>query len=263
MKMTTAIMVAMGLAAPAAFAQSVQGGPMHDMPGMQMQPGTQLGSQQYQPGGQEQPSTGSEAGSAASSGASGELHGASGPQFNGAPDVAYAPQEKTQNGVSYVCGGIGKDEVAYMKQQAANYDMMLTFAARNGDYLADVDVEVKDARGNPVLQTRCDAPMMLIDLPQGGTYRVHAETGGYSLNRTAHVTAGRSKQRVARVAMVWPQSTGAFEGPQTATGGSATGGTSRSGSGGQGLQQPDYQRGENGYSPRDRMYQDNQGGANQ
>jgi hypothetical protein len=234
---------------------------MQDMPGMQMQPGTQLGSQHYQP------PADSGAGSSISSGASGEPHGASGPQFNGAPDVASAPQEKTQNGVSYVCGGVGRDEVAYMKQQAGKYDMMLTFAARNGDYLADVDVEVKDARGNPVLQTRCDAPMMLIDLPQGGTYRVHAETGGYSLNRTAHVNAGRSKQRVARVAMVWPQSTGTFEGPQTATGGSATGGTSRSGSGGQGVQQPDYQRGENGYSPgyspRDRLYQDNQGGANQ
>src|SRR3569833_1309184 len=98
MKMTTAIMVALGLAAPAAFAQSAQGGSAQDMPGMQMQPGTQLGSQHYQPSG------GAEVGSAPSSGASGVLHGASGPQFNGAPDVAYAPQEKTQNGVSYVCG---------------------------------------------------------------------------------------------------------------------------------------------------------------
>lgn len=112
----------------------------------------------------------------------------------------------TQDDVTYLCGGVGEEEVAYMKQEAKGYDLMLTFAARDGSYLADVDVDIKDAKGNSVLQTACDSPILLVDLPRSGTYRVRAETAGHELNRTVKVSAGEKKrQRVAATVLSWPQ----------------------------------------------------------
>ncbi len=116
------------------------------------------------------------------------------------------PSPVTRNDVTYVCGGVGDEEQRYMKEQAKAYDMMLTFATKKGTYVADVDVDIKDAKGNDVLQANCDGPMMLIDLPRGGAYRVRAEAAGYSQNRTVRVASARNnKQRIASAVLTFPQ----------------------------------------------------------
>lgn len=136
---------------------------------------------------------------------------------------------RTENGVTYLCGGVGKDEAAYMKQSARDHDLMLTFATRRGDYLADVNVTIENARGEPVLQTTCDAPIMLVDMPASGTYRIRAETGGYRQDRTARIKT--NKRSVAALTMTWPQSlagTGAPSPDVSSTGASGTEGSSGS-----------------------------------
>lgn len=107
----------------------------------------------------------------------------------------------TDNGVTYLCGGIGLDESERLKREARNYDLMLTFVARDGSYLADVNIDISDARGQSLLKLRCDAPMMLIELPKSGTYHVRAETGGHMLTRTVQV--GTSQQGKA-LTLTWP-----------------------------------------------------------
>jgi hypothetical protein len=86
----------------------------------------------------------------------------------------------TENDITYLCGGVGQEEAAHMKQAARDYDLMLTFAARDGSYLADVNVDIADSGGKSMLKTVCDAPIMLVDLPRSGTYRLKAETGGHT-----------------------------------------------------------------------------------
>ncbi|HEX7646795.1 MAG TPA: hypothetical protein VF450_05245 [Noviherbaspirillum sp.] len=116
------------------------------------------------------------------------------------------PKPQVQGDVTYLCGGVGAEEATYMKSQASGYDMMLTFAAKDGSYLADVNVDIRDAKGQPILQTKCDSPIMLIDVPKSGTYRIRADAAGYSLNRTAKVTAKQKKgARVASLVLTWPQ----------------------------------------------------------
>lgn len=111
-----------------------------------------------------------------------------------------------QGDVTYLCGGVGEEEEAFMKQQAKGYDLMLTFAARNGAYLADVNVDIADAKGNSVLQATCDAPIMLVDLPRSGNYRVNADAAGYSLQQTVKVSAAKkTRPSVASASLVWPQ----------------------------------------------------------
>jgi len=111
-----------------------------------------------------------------------------------------------QGDVTYLCGGVGAEEAAYLKREAKEYDLMLTFAARNGAYLADVDVAIADHSGNAVLQANCSGPIMLVDLPGSGSYRVQAEAAGHVLHRTVSVTASKkSRPGVASASLVWPQ----------------------------------------------------------
>jgi len=109
-------------------------------------------------------------------------------------------QPKTENGISYLCGGIGLDESDYLKSEARSHGLLMTFAARDGSYLANVHVDIADNRGKPVLAVDCDAPMLLVDLPRPGSYKIKAQTGGTTLTRTASMQGKRGN----RVVFVWP-----------------------------------------------------------
>jgi len=216
MKTTIALLIALGLASHAACAQSQSASPQDQglqAPDSSGASGTRSGAQSGWQSGSQSP------------GSSG-MQSEAGMEFNTAPPAMSLPQEQTQNDVAYLCGGIGQEEASYMKQQARNYDLALTFATRTGAYLADVDVNIKNAKGDDVLQAKCDGPMLLVNLPKSGTYRINAETSGYALNRTAKVTASgnraQRKQRVARVAMVWPSQAAGTGAPETASGSSGT-----------------------------------------
>lgn len=101
---------------------------------------------------------------------------------------------------SYICGGIGQPEADALKAQAAGHDLMLTFATATGAYLADVQVSIADARGHVVLEGMCDGPIMLVDLPAGGTWHVSAQVNGLSRQQTVKTSRGHA----ARATMVWP-----------------------------------------------------------
>jgi len=131
---------------------------------------------------------------------------------------------KTENGITYLCGGIGEDEAAEMKQAASKYDLMLTFASAKGAYLADVNVDITDARRNPVLKTTCDAPIMLIDFSNSGNYRIRAESSGRTLTRTVRIRTGG---KVTAMSMLWPVDTTDMD--RTAMPGDITNSTGASG----------------------------------
>jgi hypothetical protein len=108
--------------------------------------------------------------------------------------------EKSENGITWLCGGVGQDEADFMKEAARDYDLMLTFAARDGSYLADVNVDIADARNKSLLKTSCNAPIMLLDLGKAGTYRILAETGGSAVSKVVQVQRAKGKA----VVLVWP-----------------------------------------------------------
>lgn len=117
-----------------------------------------------------------------------------------------------------------------MRKQASNHDLALTFAARGGEFLADVNVEIADAKGNAIMQTSCDGPMMLVDFPKAGTYRVKADASGYAQSQT--VTVKGRGQTAQQVSLAWPNRVAAVHGAtETATGSSGTTGSGAAGSG--------------------------------
>lgn len=140
-----------------------------------------------------------------SSGASG-LQSEAGVELSAPPSPAVRFKPQIQGDVTYLCGGIGAEEASYMKSEARGYDLMLTFAAQDGSYLADVNVDIRDAQGEPILQTKCDSPLLLVELPKSGAYRIRAETAGYVLNQTVQVAAKTKRgARLAAVVLTWPQ----------------------------------------------------------
>jgi hypothetical protein len=105
------------------------------------------------------------------------------------------PQQRSEQPITYLCGGIGETESASMNQAANNHDAMLVFARSDGAYLADVNVEISDARGRPILNERCNGPIMLLDVQRNGTYHVRADFDGRTQSRTLHIGGkGPTKQ---------------------------------------------------------------------
>jgi hypothetical protein len=114
--------------------------------------------------------------------------------------AATLPQPKTQNGVTYLNGGVGHDEAAAMKAEARRYPMSMIFSAgKDNEFLADVEVTVKDERGRQILSTAA-GPILLVNVP-AGTYAVDAERDGATLHRMVRVGATGDRQ----VVFHWPK----------------------------------------------------------
>lgn len=106
------------------------------------------------------------------------------------------PAEPTvlkQNGITYVSGGIGEDEVAAMKKMAAQYSLRVIVAGQSGEYLSDVDVTIASAAGKQVFSARTDGPILLVRLP-AGRYRVSAASGQASAAHAVVVPAHGTAQ---------------------------------------------------------------------
>jgi len=110
------------------------------------------------------------------------------------------PEVHSVAGVKYIDGGIGKDESDAMLRESKNFPLALVFSGGPANnYVADIDVRVRDAAGKTVLQTNSEGPIMLIDLP-AGRYVVDAEYRDKTLSRTIQL----SVKRPARVDFHWP-----------------------------------------------------------
>lgn len=101
--------------------------------------------------------------------------------------VAQAAAVLEQDGVRYVAGGIGTEGREAMAAMRRDFNLALTFAVlRTGNYVADVDVELRDARGKRVLAARADGPWLYAKLP-AGIYQVRARYGEASQARKVTV----------------------------------------------------------------------------
>jgi hypothetical protein len=117
-----------------------------------------------------------------------------------AADMEALPEAQTQNGITYLSGGIGLDESEAMKAAAKDYTLMITCSVQpTGKYLADVKVNITDKSGSPMLETVIDGPMLLVQLAPG-QYRISAENDGVTMNRTVDI----GSEHPTRVNLSWP-----------------------------------------------------------
>jgi hypothetical protein len=104
-----------------------------------------------------------------------------------------ALQTQQQGNITFVSGGASSDDRDALKQIENQYNLRLMFAARNGDYLANIAVTLSDARGNAVLDTIAEGPIFYAHVPPG-RYRLTVSNQGQSQNRDLTISKGATRQ---------------------------------------------------------------------
>jgi hypothetical protein len=105
------------------------------------------------------------------------------------------PVERHQGNVTFVTGGVTKDEAEAFRAAMSRYMLSLEFARANvprGDFLAYVEVSIVDQGGRPVLEATSEGPFLLANLP-AGQYTVRAGAQGRVKTQTVAVTPGQNR----------------------------------------------------------------------
>lgn len=111
------------------------------------------------------------------------------------------PPERTQGNVSYMSGGIGSGESTAMRKEEARFPLTLEFvenATPKPEYLANVDVTIRDHANKLVLNTVADGPYLLAKVPPG-KYTVTAVSDGKTKTRVVNLSTDKQEE----VLMEW------------------------------------------------------------
>lgn len=117
-------------------------------------------------------------------------------------DSADLPPVQHDGAISYVSGGIGLSESTAMKEARNDYPLALEFvgmSSSGNDYLADIPVQISNAKGETVLKTQAHGPFMLVSLPSG-KYTVTGEYKG----QTKHYVVNIASSSHVRQMFAWP-----------------------------------------------------------
>jgi hypothetical protein len=95
-------------------------------------------------------------------------------------------QEDVGTTTPYLSGGIGSDERDAMSANAKNYNLKIVFATKGKAYLADIAVQIKDARGKAVLDAVSEGPWFFTNLSQG-KYTVFATMKEEALSQKVQI----------------------------------------------------------------------------
>ena len=108
------------------------------------------------------------------------------------------PPAHEQGPVTYISGGIGKDQAKAMNHVAKYYPLELEFlhkARPKDEYLADVKVRIKDRDQKMVLDVTSEGPFLLAKLPEG-KYTISAEQNGIIETRDVQIASGKHRRLV-------------------------------------------------------------------
>ncbi|MEW6764654.1 MAG: hypothetical protein AB1344_02545 [Pseudomonadota bacterium] len=113
----------------------------------------------------------------------------------------------TQNGISFIGGGVGMAERAALEQWAKDYSLRIEMARKSGEYIGDMRVRVYGGQGETLVDAPSDGPLMYVQLPAG---RYAVEVSGLKPSsampsmepRIREVTVVQGRQ--ARLFFVWP-----------------------------------------------------------
>ncbi|MEX8193795.1 hypothetical protein [Comamonas guangdongensis] len=104
-------------------------------------------------------------------------------------EAAKIPPMREQGALQYSCGGIGLDESTAMRAAISDYPLSLLFTDKDGEYQADIAVEIKGAKDSYRFQA--GGPVCLLRLPEGA-YTLQATTlDGQTQSLQMHVDKGQ------------------------------------------------------------------------
>lgn len=109
------------------------------------------------------------------------------------------PQTRTAGDISYISGGIGVAEQEYLTARQGEFNLKLVFTLKEGNYVADVNVQVKDGSGKTLLEHFAPGPFFMAKLP-AGRYSVSATYEGKTVTRDVRVSEKQLRTEYLR----WP-----------------------------------------------------------
>ena len=107
--------------------------------------------------------------------------------------------------IDYVTGGIGQAESSAIERASHNWPLTLEFAIKDkqrADFVAGVNVEVRDAGKHVKLNIKSEGPFVLAKLLPG-RYLVDASLDGKTLHEKVVVASGHP----AKAVFEWPVGT--------------------------------------------------------
>lgn len=103
--------------------------------------------------------------------------------------------------ISFLNGGVGKEEADALRAQAPGYPIEMVFVRKVDDreeFLADVHLVVTDADGRVVFDRPAQGPIFLARFPDGA-YTISADFRGATQTRRIAVGGGRHE----KIALAW------------------------------------------------------------
>jgi len=93
----------------------------------------------------------------------------------------------------YACSGTSEEERA--QAEAKPHSLRLVYAQPGGSYLGDVTTRIADSGGQVLVETTCEGPWLVVDLP-GGSYEVTATYRGETKTQSVAVEEGATREQV-------------------------------------------------------------------
>lgn len=110
------------------------------------------------------------------------------------------PQAQTQNGITFISGGVGDDSQQAMLAVKQDYNLRMLFAREGtGEYFASLPLRIFDPAGNLLLKATSAGPFFYARL-QPGRYTVEVIHLGQWLTKTANIPAAGA----AELYFYWP-----------------------------------------------------------
>ena len=115
------------------------------------------------------------------------------------------PPVQHSGAIEYLSGGVGIEQATAMSNASPHWPLTLEFvikAPKRDEFVAGVDVTVRDTQGRAALKTTADGPFLLARLTPG-RYAVEATLDGKTLHEKVDVKADHP----AKAVFVWPAGT--------------------------------------------------------
>ena len=100
--------------------------------------------------------------------------------------TSFAFNASALDDVNVMTGGVGASSQTYMETAQKDHTLKLVFTGDRGMYLSDVKVAIVNSKGETVVSSVTDGPMLLATLAPG-RYTVKAEAEGFTKNQTIQV----------------------------------------------------------------------------